>query len=759
MERRKKNSAQEKVRKATVTEINNLPAAEKSQLTGSLIQALSQEDNPEKRQTVLETLGKIRFGESPLVPYYLRGVYVEEVTKQTQSPEGTEQPDKIDALIEAGKILRKVLPKDEETRDLLATAWEPLSETYPDVRTKVTELYRVFPITKETTETAAYARKKPNVKKVPKDGSTPSVKPPTIKEQVCTLITEEGLSNEELGERLGITKEKAATKRWELRKEGRVTEKSTSKTITAAETRREAVLRLAKRGKNLSEIARLLGEEPKLISRDWTVLNKRGELDTQRRGSSETTRNKDRPWYHPTLTKEQEYEIFTHLKQGGTITEILSNERFMDEFDTDDREKWADISRRSSDLPEAILRSNRNLVYMVAKRFLKTGLPIDDIMSTGNIGLIKAIRGFDPERGNKFSTYAVPLIKSEVKYELCRRAEIPRGVFDGISKARLMNYAIKAALGEEPTHTEIRSQLIVNTELSLQLIEKVMAELAKKPRYLNGEFLSDEEGEVGDKIEDASVNVEDTALGNVSQIQRKNALHSAMQQSLTAEELTIIHLAYGINNQERIAPQKIAQQTGKSLAEINEIIESGFAKLRQSAEIQKTREEETPPTENTPLEVIIYEASSEKKPRRSVQRERVKELRNSGQNYSNQEIADELGISLNAVRKHITGLYKEGVIQPRPAHITRPQRERVKALRNLQTDYTNKEIADELGISLSTVQSHIKNLLQDKEIEPKTESLSAEQRAQLRESTRSPKTDAVARWLRENKSKTKFSSI
>ncbi len=118
-----------------------------------------------------------------------------------------------------------------------------------------------------------------------------------------------------------------------------------------------------------------------------------------------------------------------------------------------------------------------------------------------------------------------------------------------------------------------------------------------------------------------------------------------------------------------------------------------------------------------------------------------------------------LGISLSAVKKHVTRLYKEGQIAQNSSKKTRPQREQIKNLRNSNEKYTNQEIADMLGISVGVVADHIRILLKRNEIEPRVTRLNKEQIAQIRKAARSPKTEAVARWLNENKTKTKWSSL
>ena len=64
---------------------------------------------------------------------------------------------------------------------------------------------------------------------------------------------------------------------------------------------------------------------------------------------------------------------------------------------------------------DELIKSNSPLIYSVARRFVGRGADIDDLYQLGSIGFIKAVRGFDPEMGTQFSTYAVPKIAGEIK--------------------------------------------------------------------------------------------------------------------------------------------------------------------------------------------------------------------------------------------------------------------------------------------------------------------------------------------------------
>ena len=73
---------------------------------------------------------------------------------------------------------------------------------------------------------------------------------------------------------------------------------------------------------------------------------------------------------------------------------------------------------RSMEAMEQLLRENAGLIRSVAYRFRDRGVDMEDLLQIGTIGMIKAIRSFDPERGTALSTYAVPLIFGEIRRHL-----------------------------------------------------------------------------------------------------------------------------------------------------------------------------------------------------------------------------------------------------------------------------------------------------------------------------------------------------
>ncbi len=150
---------------------------------------------------------------------------------------------------------------------------------------------------------------------------------------------------------------------------------------------------------------------------------------------------------------------------------------------------------------ERLLIINRGLVRSIAIRFRDRGLELDDLMQIGTIGLLKAVRSFDLERGTCFSTYAVPMIFGEIRRSLRDEGPIKVGRYYkkiGIQLMRAKN-KISEEEGTEPTISRIAAEVGISVEEASVALD-AMAPISSLSDYVYG----DEEGRVlEDMIADA----------------------------------------------------------------------------------------------------------------------------------------------------------------------------------------------------------------------------------------------------------------
>lgn len=112
------------------------------------------------------------------------------------------------------------------------------------------------------------------------------------------------------------------------------------------------------------------------------------------------------------------------------------------------------------------VEENIGLVHLCAKRFTGRGVDYDDLFQAGCIGLIKAARAFNRELGNKFSTYAVPVILGEIRglFREGGAVKISRGVRDLSKRVQEETNRLREETGKNPSVSEVAENLGVSTE-------------------------------------------------------------------------------------------------------------------------------------------------------------------------------------------------------------------------------------------------------------------------------------------------------
>jgi len=127
---------------------------------------------------------------------------------------------------------------------------------------------------------------------------------------------------------------------------------------------------------------------------------------------------------------------------------------------------------RSPAALDRIVRRNQKLLHHILKRFATADEPYEDLVQVANLGLIKAVQRFDPERGVKFSTYAVPLIEGEVRHHLrdsllLRQPRWVKKVYGQIQEAA---GTLTRRLGRQPHLSEIAAELNISEAGILEVL-------------------------------------------------------------------------------------------------------------------------------------------------------------------------------------------------------------------------------------------------------------------------------------------------
>ncbi len=236
----------------------------------------------------------------------------------------------------------------------------------------------------------------------------------------------------------------------------------------------------------------------------------------------------------PLLTPQQEIELAAKIKKG-------------------DREARA-----------LMIRSNLRLVVKIAHDYANLGLPLLDLISEGNIGLMKAVERFDPAKGGKLSTYAAWWIKQSIKRALANQSKtirLPVHLVDKISKMRRVSLQMSEELGREPTDEELGDEIGIASGKVSQL-----KTVSIRPASLDAPISDDDSTEFGEIVGDKNLRNEVGGLLDV----------------LDAREKKIIFQRFGLDGGKPKTLEEVGKKFGVTRERIRQLQNIALSKLRRA---------------------------------------------------------------------------------------------------------------------------------------------------------------------------------
>ena len=264
-----------------------------------------------------------------------------------------------------------------------------------------------------------------------------------------------------------------------------------------------------------------------------------------------------------------------YLKEIGRIPLLTSDEEF-------------EYARRAVDGDEEAKRilaeSNLRLVVSIAKRYVGRGMLFLDLIQEGNIGLMKAVDKFDPEKGYKFSTYATWWIRQAITRALADQARtirVPVHMVETINKLARVQRQLTQDLNREPTDEEIAKKLGISVDKVREVYK-----ISQDPVSLETPIGEEDDSHLGDFIRDErTVSPEEYATEELLKEELAGVLLT-----LTDREEKVLRLRFGLDDGQCRTLEEVGQIFGVTRERIRQIEAKALRKLRHPSRSRKLKD-------------------------------------------------------------------------------------------------------------------------------------------------------------------------
>lgn len=311
---------------------------------------------------------------------------------------------------------------------------------------------------------------------------------------------------------------------------------------------------------------KLVDASSEVVDRSWSGMGRKGGAVTAKRSVKAASQGEEQvavsvDGSHPRQTSA----LRLYLNDIGNYPRLSAEEEL-------------EVARKMrvgcAESRERMINGNLRLVVKIARDFEGYGMPVSDLINEGNIGLMKAVEHFDPERGVKFSTYSAYWIKQSVKRCLSnqsRTVRIPIHMVEKISRLNQLVLAYKEEFDREPTDKEMAGQMEMEVA-DIRAIKRAQA----KSVSLNTPFEEGDSETLGDRIPDENAVDPCVQLELQTSISRMCELLDRLQH----RESTILRERYGLDGSDPKTLEDIGKEFGVTRERIRQLQNEALVKLR-----------------------------------------------------------------------------------------------------------------------------------------------------------------------------------
>jgi len=269
------------------------------------------------------------------------------------------------------------------------------------------------------------------------------------------------------------------------------------------------------------------------------------------------------------LTPEEERELAVKIRARAGAEERFAT----GEIDIEEHEQ---VQRQAAEARDRMIQANLRLVISVAKNFRNRGLPMEDLVNEGNVGLMNAVDRYDPEVGSRFSTYAGYWIDQAIRRAVQNAQQmihIPSYLMEQIGHMRLAMRKLEEDLSRPPTMNELAEHMQITRRKAGAISQAIKACTSRT----HGSSTVDGENTLSDSLEDTRTPAPFEAVFSESD----GEFVEQMLGRITEREALVLKLRYGLDDRKgkRMTLKEIGEEVGLTRERVRQIEREAKRKL------------------------------------------------------------------------------------------------------------------------------------------------------------------------------------